>query len=335
MATVYLAHDIALDRKVAIKIMNPQLLSGEGMNERFKREAKTAAQLSHPHIIPIYVVRETPQILFFVMKFVQGRGLEAIIKEKGQLPIKMVQAILTQVGGALGYAHRRGVVHRDIKPANIMIDEEGWAVVTDFGIAKVTEAKNLTMTGATVGTPYYMSPEQATAKNLSGGSDQYSLGIVAYEMLSGKPPFVGETIMDIMRQHFFETPPPLAQVRPDCPAPLAQAVARMLEKEQEKRFPTMEEAVAAIGATHVTHDDPVHTQMVKLAKTSLSLKPLPQFATPKSPIPASRPMRAAQPGAVSGPQDATVKMAAPPRGGPRPVPRKSRWPWVVALLVLG
>src|SRR5690242_3345500 len=161
MATVYLGHDIALDRKVAIKVMSPALLTGEGMVERFKREARTAASLSHPNIIPIYAVKEGDQIVYFVMKFVEGRPLDSIIKETGKLPIQMVQQILQQVGAGLGYAHKRGIIHRDVKPANVMVDTEGWAVVTDFGIAKVTETKGLTMTGATVGTPSYMSPERS------------------------------------------------------------------------------------------------------------------------------------------------------------------------------
>src|SRR5712691_8888350 len=149
MATVYLAHDLALDRKVAIKVLEPALLlMGEGMAERFKREARTAAALSHPHIIPIYAVKEGEHVLYFVMKYVQGRPLDSVIRDVGPLPIPMVQAIVAQVGDALGYAHRHGVIHRDVKSANIMLDEEGWAVVTDFGIAE-----GLTMTGVTVGTP--------------------------------------------------------------------------------------------------------------------------------------------------------------------------------------
>src|ERR1041384_3604083 len=293
MATVYLAHDIALDRKVAIKIMNPQTLMGEGMLDRFKREARTAASLSHANIIPIYLVRETDRILYFVMKFVQGRGLDSIVKEKGPLPIKMVQTILSQVGGALGYAHRRGIVHRDIKPANIMIDDEGAAVVTDFGIAKVSESRGLTMTGATVGTPFYLSPEQCSAKPRTGNSDQYSLGIVGYEMLTGKPPFIGETIMEIMRAHFFDTPAPLATVRPDCPPALAAAVERMLAKDADKRWPKIEDALTAIGAQQLGHDDPIRSQMVELAKTGINIKELPQFRTPTSPMPPGKrgPMR--------------------------------------------
>jgi serine/threonine-protein kinase len=140
MAAVYLAHDIALDRKVAVKVMSPALLlMGEGMVERFKREARTAANLSHPNIIPIYAVRSSGKSLFFVMKFIPGRSLESIIKELGPMPVPLVRALLQQVGSALGYAHRNGIVHRDVKPANIMIDEEGWAFVTDFGIAKAAE----------------------------------------------------------------------------------------------------------------------------------------------------------------------------------------------------
>ena len=218
MATVFLAHEIALDRKVAIKVMSPALLSsGKGMADRFKREARTAAKLSHPHIIPIYGVRESGKLLFFVMKYVEGRALDAIIKEHGPLPIKMIQAVLGQAGSALDYAHHNGVVHRDIKPANIMVDTDGWVIVTDFGIAKVRESQGLTMTGATIGTPTYMSPEQCSAKEITGATDQYSLGIAAYEMITGKVPFDADSVMSLMWQHFHEPPPPLLARRPDCP----------------------------------------------------------------------------------------------------------------------
>ncbi len=282
MATVYLAHDIALDRKIAIKVMSPVLVSGEGMAERFKREARTAGQLSHPHIIPIYAVKESGALLYFVMKFVEGRPLDSIIREIGPLPIPMVQTILQQVGSALGYAHRRGVIHRDIKPANIMIDADGWAVVTDFGIAKVSQSQGLTVTGATVGTPSYMSPEQCAAKELDGASDQYSLGVVAYEMLSGKLPFVAESVMAVMYAHFNEPPPPIQLARPDCPPKIAAAVMRMLEKEPDHRFPTNDAAVAAIGGAPLAPDDPIRTQMMTLAAKSDSMKLLARFSTPVS-----------------------------------------------------
>src|ERR1041385_5733974 len=236
MASVYLAHDIALDRKVAIKVLAPALLlMGEGMVERFKREARTAAALSHPHIIPIYAVKESEHVLYFVMKYVQGRALDTVIRDVGTLPIAMVQTILAQVGDALGYAHRHGVIHRDIKSANIMLDEDGRAVVTDFGIAKVVQAEGLTMTGVTVGTPTYMSPEQCATHEVTGASDQYSLGVVAYEMLTGRLPFEGDSTMSVMYAHFNERPRPVAELRPDSPPNLGAGVLRMLEKRSEER----------------------------------------------------------------------------------------------------
>ncbi|HEU5467551.1 MAG TPA: serine/threonine-protein kinase, partial [Gemmatimonadales bacterium] len=282
MATVYLGHDIALDRKVAIKVMSPALLTGDGMVERFKREARTAASLSHPNIIPIYAVKEGDQIVYFVMKFVEGRPLDSIIKETGKLPIQMVQQILQQVGAGLGYAHKRGIIHRDVKPANVMVDTEGWAVVTDFGIAKVTETKGLTMTGATVGTPSYMSPEQCAAKELTGASDQYSLGVMAYEMLAGKLPFNADSIMAIMYSHFNDPPPPIDEVRPDCPPEIVTAVMRMLAKEPAERFPTVEDAISAIGVPAMTPDDPVRTQLMTLAASNKNTEMLKRLTTPVS-----------------------------------------------------
>src|SRR2546425_65603 len=285
MASVFLAHDIALDRKVAVKVMSPALLAGEGMAERFKREARTAASLSHPNIIPIYAVRETEQTLYFVMKLIEGRPLDSIIHEIGPLPIPMVQAIVHQVGSALGYAHKRGVVHRDVKAANVMVDSDGWAVVTDFGIAKVAEAHGLTVTGATVGTPSYMSPEQCGAKDLTGASDQYSLGVVAYEMLTGRLPFTAISVMAIMYAHFHEPPPPITEVRTDVPAGVAAAVLRMLEKDPARRWPSMEAAVAAIGGAPLAPGDPVHVQLVTLASAGRSAQLARRISTPLSPTP--------------------------------------------------
>jgi serine/threonine protein kinase len=285
MATVFLAHDIALDRKVAIKVMSPALLSGDGMTERFKREARTAASLSHANIIAIYAVKESDQLIYFVMKFIEGRPLDSIIREVGQLPIPMVQAMSQQVGSALGYAHKRGIVHRDVKPANIMVDSEGWAVVTDFGIAKVSEAHGLTMTGATVGTPAYMSPEQCAAKELTGASDQYSLGVVIYEMLAGRQPFVADSVMALMYAHFNTPPPPIAEARPDVPPELAAAVMRMLEKDPGNRWPNVEAAIAAIGGAPLAPDDPVRTRLMTLAATGAASQLLKRVSTPVSPMP--------------------------------------------------
>jgi hypothetical protein len=289
MATVYLAHDLPLDRKVAIKVMAPALLlMGEGMAERFKREARTAAALSHPHIIPIYAVKHSDQMMYFVMKYVSGRPLDSIIREVGRLPIPMVQTILADVGDALGYAHRHGVIHRDIKSANIMLDEDGGAVVTDFGIAKVEQAEGLTMTGVTVGTPSYMSPEQCETREVTGASDQYSLGVVAYEMLTGRLPFPSASTMAVMYAHFNDRPRPVTEVRPDCPPNLAAAVMRMLEKDPAERWPTMDDVVAVCGRPSLRHDDPIRSEMITLARAGGRAQRLSDINTPTSPIALSR-----------------------------------------------
>jgi serine/threonine protein kinase len=290
MATVYLAHDLALDRKVAIKVLAPALLlMGEGMVERFKREARTAAALSHPHIIPIYAVKESEHVLYFVMKYVQGRALDTVIRDVGTLPIPMAQTILAQVGDALGYAHRHGVIHRDIKSANIMLDEDGRAVVTDFGIAKVVQAEGLTMTGVTVGTPMYMSPEQCATRDVTGASDQYSLGVVAYEMLTGRLPFLSESTMAVMYAHFNERPRPVAELRPDCPPNLSTGVMRMLEKDPARRWPSMDDIVAVCGRPSLRHDDPVRGEMITLAKAGAGSALMAELKTPTSPLVLSKP----------------------------------------------
>ncbi len=295
MATVFLAHDLSLDRKVAIKVMSPALLYGSGMVERFKREARTAAHLSHPNIIPVYAVRESEGLLFFVMKLVEGTPLDAIMRDVGKLPLPMVEAILAQVGGAFGYAHRHGVVHRDIKPSNILIDDEGWAVVTDFGIAKVQESEQLTQSGVAVGTPTYMSPEQCSGGVITGASDQYSLAVVAYEMLAGRPPFVAQSMMALMYNHFHDPVPPLELFRPDCSEAIRSSLLRMLEKDPEKRWPSMEDAIAAMGARQLAHDDPTRSQLISLARTGVSHRIISQVQTPRSPVPLTR----SRPGAAT------------------------------------
>jgi len=285
MATVYLAHEISLDRKVAIKVMSPAMVHGAGLVERFKREARTAANLAHPNIIPIYAVREVDDLLFCVIKLVQGTPLDAIMRELDELPIRMVQAILAQVGDALAYAHRHGVVHRDVKPGNILIDDDGWAVVTDFGIAKVPEMENLTMTGVAVGTPTYMSPEQGAGGEVTGASDQYSLGVVAYEMLTGRPPFTGNSMMAILYSHFHDAPPPLETLRPDCPASLRNAIMRMLSKDPADRWPSLSEAIVAMEARPLDRDDPTRDHLISLVRTGENHRIVSSVQTPRSPIP--------------------------------------------------
>ncbi len=264
MAAVFLGRDLALNRRVAIKVMAPGIMMGEGMVERFRQEAITIANLQHAHIVSIYAVRQYDDLHFFVMQFVAGQALDAVLRSHGRLAIPAVRAILFQVGSALAYAHRRGVVHRDIKPGNILMSGDGDALVTDFGIAKVAEGPTQTQTGMVVGTPTYMSPEQCYAQPLDGRSDQYSLGVVAYELLAGVPPFTGSAF-EIMRGHTTEQAPPLGAYRPELPPEMEAAIMRMLSKEPSGRFPGYAEALAAMGATAVSEGDPLRGELVRLA----------------------------------------------------------------------
>ncbi len=287
MAAVFLAHEISLARRVAIKVMSPGLLLDDGMIDRFRHEAITIAHLHHPNIVSVYSVRQAEGLHFFVMQYVQGRSLDLVVQRGGRLPVPVVRSILFQVGSALAYAHRSRVIHRDIKPANILIDGEGNAIVTDFGIAKAAETPSQTLTGALVGTPAYMSPEQCRGTEVSGASDQYSLGAVAYEMLTGVPPFSGSTLT-IMQAHVERPPLPIREFAADCPPELESAILRMLEKDPAARWPRMTDAIMALGAAALAEDDLLRIELSGLAApagpASLSEDP-----TPTSPAPRTRP----------------------------------------------
>ncbi|HWP38343.1 MAG TPA: protein kinase [Gemmatimonadales bacterium] len=252
MAAVYLATELELHRKVAIKILPPEFSFGEGLVERFQREARTAAQLDHPNIIPIYRVGTAGRLLYFAMKYVEGRSLADVLRERQALPIPTVTAVLEAVGSALAYAHTRGVIHRDIKPANILIDRQGVVLVSDFGIARAASDETITQSGAVVGTPQYMSPEQCAGKRVGPASDQYSLGIVGFEMLTGQTPFDAESAIALLQQHIAEPPPKLAPLRPDAPADLVRVVERAMRKKPEERFASMTEFTDAIELIRIT-----------------------------------------------------------------------------------
>jgi serine/threonine-protein kinase len=314
MATVYLAHEIALHRKVAIKVISPQLFV-DNTAERFLREARTAAGLSHPNLIPIFSVRETDELLFFVMKFVAGPSLETVIAEGRPLSIPVIQAILNETAAALGYAHRRQIVHRDVKPGNIMLDDEGRVVVTDFGIARNAQSTGLTGTGASVGTPMYMSPEQCLGETVNGASDQYSLGIVGYQMLTGRLPFTAANAVAMMYAHMHTVPQPVAELRPDCPPQLAAAIMRMMQKQAADRFPSIDDASRAIGAPPLADDDPVRKEMVRIATAGAAKKRASLPSTPRSPMPSTRdalrrPGRPAPARSGTSPGESTVPVPA-------------------------
>ena len=241
MSVVYRARDIRLNRIVAIKVLPPELAYDPAIRTRFTREAQTSAQLSHAHIVPIYDVGEREGIAYFVMALVTGGNLASLLAREPRQPIEEVRRLLCEIADALAYAHLRGVIHRDIKPDNILLDaDSGRAIVTDFGIARAIEAgTRLTITGNALGTPQYMSPEQAVGeREVDGRSDIYSLGVVAYQMLTGRLPFTGGNTMALLLKHVNERPLPIVDLRPDAPKPLRDAIERALLKAPEDRWPT-------------------------------------------------------------------------------------------------
>jgi serine/threonine-protein kinase len=237
MGVVYLAREVSLDRSVAIKLLPPGLAAQPELRERFLREARTAAQLSQPNIVPIHTVDEAGGFVFFVMAFIDGETLGERVRSHGPLSAPDAARMLREIAWALAYAHAQGVIHRDLKPDNIILERAtGRAVLTDFGIARRLEATGLTAGGELIGTPEYMSPEQATGGALDGRTDLYSLGIVGFYALSGRLPFESATIPALLIQHATAPPPPLAPLAPGAPRALTQAVARCLEKSPEARF---------------------------------------------------------------------------------------------------
>lgn len=243
MGAVYLARDVRLERPVAIKMLPPELAQREDLRARFLQETRTAASFSHPNIVPVHSVEEHDNILCFVMGFVDGETLTARVARTGPLSANDATKILQECAWALSYAHGRGVVHRDVKPDNILIDRaSNRAMITDFGIARSQDnTKGLTMVGEIIGTPQYMSPEQATGESLDRRSDLYSLGVVAFFALTGRLPFESQTAHGFLTAHITKQPPQIASVRPDLPPALANAVDRLLQKNPAQRFQTGEE----------------------------------------------------------------------------------------------
>ncbi|MBE0594385.1 MAG: protein kinase, partial [Gemmatimonadales bacterium] len=240
MATVYLAHDLKHDRKVAIKVLRPELAAAVGAG-RFLREIRIEARLQHPHILTLIDSGEADGLLYYVMPYVEGVSLRGKLARDGRFPIPEVVRLLREIVGALAHAHEQGIVHRDVKPDNVLLSGEHHAVVTDFGVAKalgeVVGRQDATTVGLALGTPAYMAPEQAMADpNVDHRADLYALGVVAYEMLTGAPPFAGVTPQATLAAHLTETPDPVAVKRPDVPDGLADLVMRCLEKDPAARW---------------------------------------------------------------------------------------------------
>ena len=245
MADVYLGYHNQLKRRIAIKVLPRAMSRDEGMVKRFLKEAESAAQLSHPNIINIYDIGVAAPLNFFIMAFISGGSLKDQLRT-GTVSIERATDIIVQICGALHYAHTMGVIHRDIKPDNIMFDEHGNAILMDFGIAKAKFASKLTATGTLIGTPHYMSPEQLKGKELDGRSDIYSLGILFYEILTGKVPFEGDDTYAIGLKHIQEPPVPPLELNPSIPEALNNIILTMLAKTPEARFTNAEDVASAI-----------------------------------------------------------------------------------------
>ena len=241
MGVVYLAREVRLDRLVAIKVLPPELAAQTSLRDRFMREASTAARLSHPYVVPIHAVDEIGGFVFIVMAYVDGETLAQRVTQRGPLPPDEVTRLLREVAWALAYAHAQGVIHRDVKPANILLERGTQrALIADFGIARLTHTSGETAVGQVMGTPEFMSPEQASAEPLDGRSDLYSLGVVGFFALTGTLPFTAPSAQAVLAQHLTKPAPSAGTVARGAPRALVQAIDRCLEKEPAARFPTGE-----------------------------------------------------------------------------------------------
>ena len=247
MGTVYKGYDPTLDRFVALKVMAPHLTWQDEFVERFLREARAVARLRHPNIVTIYDVGRDRGWYYFAMDFVEGRTVAQLIEDHGPMSMEAALKILRPLGSALDYAHRHGLVHRDIKPSNVVVGKAGHVTLMDFGIVRASRGARLTTSGAVMGTPEYMAPEQAGGEDVDPRTDQYALGVVAYEMLAGKAPFKAESTPTLLYKIVHEAPPPLRAARPDLPATATAVIAKALAKEKGRRYPTCTAFVEALG----------------------------------------------------------------------------------------
>src|SRR4051812_24877307 len=276
MAVVYLAQQLSLGRQVALKVLNADLARDPNYVRRFDHEARSAAALVHGAIIQIYEVGQHDGVHYIAQEYVPGRNLGEVIRSSGSLSPQLALDIIRQVAAALAKASSEGIVHRDIKPENIMLARSGEVKVADFGLARVQGdgAVKLTQVGITMGTPLYMSPEQIEGRPLDSRSDIYSLGVTAYHMVAGEPPFTGDTPLAVAVQHLNNAPPPLASRRPDVPPRLATLIERMMAKKPAERFSDPAEllaelhAVAAEGAEQGWAAKPDYTALSEILQAA-------------------------------------------------------------------
>jgi serine/threonine-protein kinase len=299
MGVVYRARDERLQRRVAIKVLPPELAYQKDIRERFTREAQTAARLSHPHIVPIHTVGEGQGLVYFVMGYVDGESVAGRIRRRGKLPMDEARRIMMESADALSAAHALSIIHRDIKPDNILLEgPRGRVMVTDFGIAKAlssTSGATLTGAGVAIGTPAFMSPEQAAGeREIDGRSDVYSLGVVSFQMLTGELPFTAPTVAGILMKQITEPAPDVRTRRPDVPEELALAVSRCLEKDPENRWPSADALRRSLESRTSSGYRPTGTSF-KGQRFEAPAAPRPQTGSrPRSPF-ATAPRRGAEP----------------------------------------
>ena len=247
MGIVYRARDLALDREVALKVLQPYLAQDEEYERRFVREAKMAAKLDHPNIVAVYAAGRCESMLFMAMQLVRGRTLHQVLRERHRLPVAEALGIVRQAAEALDVAHKAGLVHRDIKPNNIMVDDQGRVKIMDFGLMRShVSGEAITRSGDFFGTPEYASPEQCETSELDGRSDLYSLGAVLYEMLAGRMPHKADTPLALFKKILHEPPPPIRKINPDVPPAVEALVNKLLAKKPSQRFTSASELIAEI-----------------------------------------------------------------------------------------
>jgi eukaryotic-like serine/threonine-protein kinase len=314
MADVYLAEDQELGRRVAIKILNGRHANDDQFIERFRREAKNAAALNHPNIVSIYDRGEAEDTYYIAMEYLDGRTLKELIVGHGQAPVRVAVEYARQILSALRFAHRHGIVHRDIKPHNVLVDREGRVKVTDFGIARAGTSQ-MTETGSIVGTAQYLSPEQARGGEVDQRSDLYSLGVVLYELLTGKTPFEGDTPVEIAMKHLSATPQKPSELRPDIPPELDMVILRALAKDPDERYQSADEMEGDLD--RVARGAPVAATTVDAATQVLSRSDTGATAATAATMIA--------PSAAVARTPVVEEEVQEERGGDRPI-----WPWLLA-----
>ena len=285
MSTVYKAHDSLLERNVALKVLHQQYNEDEDFVERFKREARSVAQLQHPNIVTVIDRGEEDGRQYIVFEFIAGENLKELVVRKGRLDLRDALEIANEIAHGLAFAHDHGLVHRDVKPQNVLLNGDGRAKVTDFGIARSLDVDHgVTQTGTILGTSNYIAPEQASGQPVDAHTDVYSLGIVLYEMLTGELPFPGESFVAIAMKHIQEPSPNVLDVRGDIPLRVAEMIDRALEKDPEQRFPTMDAFAAEIEASLAELDRGEDGAVTMVVPAAQRLRPQ-KHRKPVSPVP--------------------------------------------------